>query len=151
MQIEHGADYGWPFCYFDGAQKKLMLAPEYGGDGTKVGLRDKKRAPVAYFPGHWAPDGLTFYSGSSFPAHYRGGAFIAFHGSWNRAPCRRADTSWRSSRSRATRRAAPSKPSPTGSPARQAARCGGAPAGGRGSGPRWRPLHCRQCARPRVR
>ena len=50
MQIEHGADYGWPYCYFDGAQKKLMLAPEYGGDGTKVGLCDKKRAPVAYFP-----------------------------------------------------------------------------------------------------
>ncbi|HKV51840.1 MAG TPA: PQQ-dependent sugar dehydrogenase [Gemmatimonadaceae bacterium] len=86
MHIEHGADYGWPFCYFDGSQKKLMLAPEYGGDGTKVGLCDKKRAPVAFFPAHWAPDGLTFYSGSSFPAHYRGGAFIAFHGSWNRAP-----------------------------------------------------------------
>ena len=38
------------------------------------------------FPGHWAPNGLLFYSGSAFPARYRGGAFIAFHGSWNRAP-----------------------------------------------------------------
>lgn len=86
MHIERGADFGWPFCYYDGSQKKLVLAPEYGGDGTKVGVCDKKRPPVAYFPGHWAPDGLTFYSGASFPAHYRGGAFIAFHGSWNRAP-----------------------------------------------------------------
>jgi len=86
MHIERGADYGWPYCYFDGAQKKLMLAPEYGGDGKKVGVCANKRPPVAYFPGHWAPDGLTFYGGSSFPAHYKGGAFIAFHGSWNRAP-----------------------------------------------------------------
>jgi len=38
------------------------------------------------FPGHWAPDGLMFYTGSQFPAAYSGGAFIAFHGSWNRAP-----------------------------------------------------------------
>jgi len=36
-----------------------VLAPEYGGDG---------------------------YRGKQLPAHYRGGAFIAFHGSWNRAP-----------------------------------------------------------------
>ncbi len=38
------------------------------------------------FPGHWAPDGLLFYTGEMFPESYRGGAFIAFHGSWNRAP-----------------------------------------------------------------
>jgi glucose/arabinose dehydrogenase len=38
------------------------------------------------FPGHWAPNGLAFYTGSQFPARYRSGAFIAFHGSWNRAP-----------------------------------------------------------------
>ena len=44
------------------------------------------RAPVATFPAHWAPNGVVFYTGDLFPAHYRGGAFIAFHGSWNRAP-----------------------------------------------------------------
>ncbi len=38
------------------------------------------------FPAHWAPNGLLFYTGSQFPERYRGGAFIAFHGSWNRAP-----------------------------------------------------------------
>ena len=87
LRLERGADYGWPTCYFDNAQKKLVLAPEYGGDGGKA-VEDcgSKKAPVAFFPAHWAPDGLLFYSGKSFPAKYEGGAFIAFHGSWNRAP-----------------------------------------------------------------
>jgi len=87
LRIEKGADYGWPECYFDNEQKKLVLAPEYGGDGGKtVGVCAEKRGPVAFFPAHWAPNDLTFYTGSQFPAAYDGGAFIAFHGSWNRAP-----------------------------------------------------------------
>ncbi|HEX9083826.1 MAG TPA: PQQ-dependent sugar dehydrogenase, partial [Gemmatimonadaceae bacterium] len=87
LKIEQGGDYGWPTCYFDNQQAKLVLAPEYGGDGGKaVGDCATKKGPEAYFPAHWAPDGLVFYSGSLFPAHYKGGAFIAFHGSWNRAP-----------------------------------------------------------------
>src|SRR5204862_465775 len=36
--------------------------------------------------GHWAPNDVLFYTGSQFPQKYRNGAFIAFHGSWNRAP-----------------------------------------------------------------
>jgi glucose/arabinose dehydrogenase len=87
LKITQGADYGWPYCYFDNTQQKLVLAPEYGGDGgTKVGECAQKTAPVAFFPAHWAPNGLVFYTGSQFPQAYRGGAFIAFHGSWNRAP-----------------------------------------------------------------
>lgn len=86
LKIERDGDYGWPYCYFDGGRKQLVLAPEYGGDGSTVGECAAKRAPAAFFPAHWAPDGLTFYGGSAFPAAYRGGAFIAFHGSWNRAP-----------------------------------------------------------------
>ena len=87
LKIEQGGDYGWPNCYFDGQQAKLVLAPEYGGDGGKAASDcATKKAPEAYFPAHWAPDGLLFYSGSLFPARYKGGAFIAFHGSWNRAP-----------------------------------------------------------------
>ena len=35
LKIEQGGDYGWPTCYFDGQQPKLVLAPEYGGDGGK--------------------------------------------------------------------------------------------------------------------
>jgi glucose/arabinose dehydrogenase/cytochrome c5 len=85
--LERGADYGWPECYFDGMQQKLVLAPEYGGDGGKaIGLCVQKRAPVASFPAHWAPNDLALYNGHQFPAAYAGGAFIAFHGSWNRAP-----------------------------------------------------------------
>ena len=87
LLLEQGADYGWPECYFDGNQKRLVLAPEYGGDGGRtVGVCAQKRAPVAFFPAHWAPDDLLIYNGRQFPAPYRGGAFIAFHGSWNRAP-----------------------------------------------------------------
>jgi glucose/arabinose dehydrogenase/mono/diheme cytochrome c family protein len=87
VQLEQGADYGWPYCYFDLTQQKLVLAPEYGGDGGKaVGRCADKRAPIAAFPAHWAPNDLLLYSGSQFPTAYRGGAFIAFHGSWNRAP-----------------------------------------------------------------
>ncbi len=86
VRVVHGGDYGWPYCYFDGGQAKLVLAPEYGGNGTTVGQCAAKRAPVGWYPAHWAPDDLLFYTGTQFPARYRGGAFIAFHGSWNRAP-----------------------------------------------------------------
>jgi glucose/arabinose dehydrogenase/mono/diheme cytochrome c family protein len=87
VQLERGADFGWPYCYFDLSQQKLVLAPEYGGNGGKaIGLCAGKRAPVAAFPAHWAPNDLAIYDGQQFPAPYRGGAFIAFHGSWNRAP-----------------------------------------------------------------
>ena len=87
VQLERGADFGWPYCYFDLSQQKLVLAPEYGGDGGKaIGPCAGKRAPVAAFPAHWAPNDLAIYDGQQFPAPYRGGAFIAFHGSWNRAP-----------------------------------------------------------------
>ncbi len=85
--LKQGADYGWPECYFDGLQKKLVLAPEYGGDGgRKVGPCADRTPPVAFFPAHWAPNDLLIVSSPTFPAVYRQGAFIAFHGSWNRAP-----------------------------------------------------------------
>jgi mono/diheme cytochrome c family protein len=63
------------------------LAPEYGGDGgKKVGDCASKEPPAAYYPAHWAPNDLKIYRGALFPKAYQGGAFIAFHGSWNRAP-----------------------------------------------------------------
>ena len=86
LRIDQGGDYGWPYCYYDNALQKLVQAPEYGGDGKKLGNCASKKGPEAYFPAHWAPDGLVFYTGSQFPARYKNGAFIAFHGSWNRAP-----------------------------------------------------------------
>ena len=87
MLLKSGGDYGWPECYYDVVQKKLVLAPEYGGDGGKaVGVCANKLAPAAAFPAHWAPNGAVHYDGKQFPARYREGVFIAFHGSWNRAP-----------------------------------------------------------------
>ena len=86
MQVNQGDDFGWPYCYQSVDEKKLVDAPEYGGDGKKTDRCASKKGPVAVFPGHWAPMSLLFYTGTSFPERYRGGAFIAFHGSWNRAP-----------------------------------------------------------------
>ncbi len=81
-----GSNFGWPYCFFDYEQKKLLLNPEYGGDGKKVGRCAEFTAPIASFPAHWAPVDVMFYSGAQFPRRYKGGVFIAFHGSWNRAP-----------------------------------------------------------------
>jgi len=86
LRVRQGDDYGWPYCYYDGLQKKKLLAPEYGGDGKDVGGCDKYAQPIAAYPGHWAPESVLFYTGKLFPARYQGGAFISFHGSWNRAP-----------------------------------------------------------------
>jgi glucose/arabinose dehydrogenase len=86
VQINQGDDFGWPYCYYAFTDQKLVLAPEYGGDGTKTTRCDRQRSAVMAMPGHWAPMSLMFYKGSMFPPRYRGGAFIAFHGSWNRAP-----------------------------------------------------------------
>jgi len=86
VQIEAGADFGWPYCYYDGLAKQKVLAPEYGGDGTQSGRCAEKRDPAIAFPAHWAPMALAFYTGTAFPERYHGGAFLAFRGSWNRAP-----------------------------------------------------------------
>jgi glucose/arabinose dehydrogenase len=86
VRIDDGADYGWPYCYHDPELGRLVLAPEYGGDGSRAGRCAQMEEPLVAFPAHWAPNALLFYDGGSFPEHYHGGAFIAFHGSWNRAP-----------------------------------------------------------------
>lgn len=86
FRIKKGDDAGWPYCYYDNAKQKKLLAPEYGGDRVKTGVCDGKTKSIVQFPGHMAPNGLLFYTGKSFPEKYRNGAFVAFHGSWNRAP-----------------------------------------------------------------
>jgi glucose/arabinose dehydrogenase len=86
LQVRQGDNFGWPYCYYAMDEKKLVTAPEYGGDGKKTEHCTDKKAPVAVFPGHWAPMSLLFYTGNALPAKYKDGVFIAFHGSWNRAP-----------------------------------------------------------------
>ena len=84
-KISKGDNAGWPYIYYDPFKKQKMLAPEYGGDGKKEGS-NQYIDPVAAYPAHLAPNGLLFYTGDMFPEKYRNGAFIAFHGSWNRSP-----------------------------------------------------------------
>ena len=86
LMVKEGADFGWPYCYNDHYQKKKLLAPEYGGDGKTEDQCAGKDKPIMAFPGHWAPNDLLFYTGTMFPARYKNGAFVCFHGSWNRAP-----------------------------------------------------------------
>ena len=87
LLLKQGGDYGWPECYYDGVRRKLVLAPEFGGDGgRKVAECSTKGAPIAAFPAHWAPNAMARYDKTQFPARYRHGVFIAFHGSWDRAP-----------------------------------------------------------------
>jgi glucose/arabinose dehydrogenase len=85
-RISAGDDWGWPYCYYDLSAKQKLLAPEYGGDAKTPGRCATATKPLVAFPGHWAPDGVLIYSGTMFPPSYRGGAFVAFHGSWNRSP-----------------------------------------------------------------
>jgi glucose/arabinose dehydrogenase len=86
VRVGQGDDFGWPYCYYSNEHRKKVLAPEYGGDGEKVGRCASAKDPLLAFPGHWAPLALAFYNGQQFGAKYKGGLFVAFHGSWNRAP-----------------------------------------------------------------
>lgn len=87
LLLKPNGDYGWPECYYDPFVEKLVLAPEYGGDGGKAaGTCASKLAPIAAYPAHWAPNAMVRYDGEQFPQHYRQDVFIAFHGSWDRAP-----------------------------------------------------------------
>ena len=86
LQVAQGDDFAWPYCYYSMEEKKRVTAPEFGGDGKKTDRCQTQKAPVAAYPGHWAPMALHFYTGNALPAKYRAGVFITFHGSWNRAP-----------------------------------------------------------------
>ncbi len=85
-QVKEGSNFGWPYSYWDPIKKARMVAPEFGGDNIKRVDPDPYDKPVIAFPGHWAPIQMTVYAGTQFPEKYRNGAFVAFHGSWNRAP-----------------------------------------------------------------
>jgi glucose/arabinose dehydrogenase len=91
VMIRRGSDNGWPYCYYDDiTEKKKVLAPEYGGNGQIVSNANTDCAamnqPLVNFGAHWAPNGITFYTGRQFPEKYRNGAFVAFHGGFDRAP-----------------------------------------------------------------
>ncbi|MCY4159813.1 MAG: PQQ-dependent sugar dehydrogenase [Bacteroidetes bacterium] len=86
LVVQEGADFGWPYCYYDHQSGIKKLNPEYGGDGEIIGRCEQATLPIHGFPAHWAPNDLLFYTGTQYPEKYHNGAFVAFHGSWNRSP-----------------------------------------------------------------
>jgi hypothetical protein len=80
--VKPGGFYGWPW-YFIGANEDPRRA------GERPDLKDKVTVPDVLIQPHSAPLGVTFYEAASgaaaFPPAYRGQAFVALHGSWNRA------------------------------------------------------------------
>ena len=84
--LKEGVNLGWPYSYWDPIKKARMVSPEYGGDNRKRETNSAFDKPLIAFPGHWAPLQMCLYNGTQFPEKYRGGMFLAFHGSWNRAP-----------------------------------------------------------------
>ena len=76
--VKQGAFYGWPW-YYIGANED----PRHKGE--RPDLAGKITVPDVLIQPHSAPLQMTFYNGSQFPAAYIGDAFVALHGSWNRA------------------------------------------------------------------
>jgi len=77
--IVPGGFYGWPYSY-------IGRNPQPGSLGSKrPDLVARAITPDVLFESHSAALGIDFYTGTTFPEHYRGGAFVAHHGSWNRS------------------------------------------------------------------
>jgi glucose/arabinose dehydrogenase/cytochrome c2 len=77
-RVREGAYYGWPWYYL-GNHEDPRLKSE------RPDLAGKATVPDVLLQPHSASLGMVFYDGSMFPAEYRGSAFAAFHGSWNRS------------------------------------------------------------------
>ncbi|QHT66549.1 c-type cytochrome [Rhodocytophaga rosea] len=86
FKVNEGMDGGWPYFYYDQMKKKKVINPEYEGQAGAAEREKDLEPPIFGFPGHWAPNDVFFYTGNQFPERYKKGAFIAFHGSTNRAP-----------------------------------------------------------------
>jgi glucose/arabinose dehydrogenase len=85
-RITKGTDFGWPYTYYDGVRNVRLVAPEYGGDGRTLATSGSYSAPVLTFHSRRAaPLDLVFYTGTKFPASYRGGGFVVLHGTGNKS------------------------------------------------------------------
>lgn len=76
VRVQKGRFYGWPYCYGDRVPDPIFHNPAKCRDDTP---------PEVAFEAHSAPLGIAFYTATAFPPPYRGGLFVAFHGSWNRS------------------------------------------------------------------
>jgi glucose/arabinose dehydrogenase len=77
-EVRRGAFYGWPYAYL-GAHEDPRRA------GERPDLVKSATVPSVLIESHSAPLGICFYTGTMFPPQYRGAAFVALHGSWNRS------------------------------------------------------------------
>ncbi|WP_407176085.1 PQQ-dependent sugar dehydrogenase [Bradyrhizobium sp. STM 3562] len=77
-RVREGAFYGWPWFYIGGH-------PDPHHAGERDDLKEKVTIPDVLIEAHSASMALTFYDGNNFPSEYRGDAFAAEHGSWNRS------------------------------------------------------------------
>ncbi|CAF4967374.1 unnamed protein product [Rotaria sp. Silwood1] len=75
--------FGWPFAYLSpqNVDPRRRFA---NGSSERPDLVAITRTPDVFFQAHSSALGMQFYRGKQFPAHYQNGAFVAFHGSWNR-------------------------------------------------------------------
>jgi glucose/arabinose dehydrogenase len=77
-RVEPGSFFGWPWFY-------IGNHPEPRMDGARADLATHVTVPDVLIQPHSAPLGIVFYDGTQFPTDYRGDAFVALHGSWNRS------------------------------------------------------------------
>lgn len=77
--VKDGGFYGWPYSYY-GRNVDTRVKP------SRLDLVEKAIVPDYALGSHTASLGLTFYRSDLLPQHYRGGAFVGQHGSWNRQP-----------------------------------------------------------------
>ncbi|WP_211109914.1 PQQ-dependent sugar dehydrogenase [Azospirillum oleiclasticum] len=80
-RIEEGKDYGWPYVFSDRKINPALKPPGRNPDAYAKGTEQ----PILYYTAHAAPMQMVFYNGHGFPPEYRDDAFVAMHGSWNRA------------------------------------------------------------------
>ncbi len=78
--VAKGADFGWPYSYYDGVRKIQLVSPEYGGDGKQQAIGNIVAPVLTFQSKRAAPVDMVDYEGKNFPAQYRGGFFIALHG-----------------------------------------------------------------------
>ncbi|WP_407571532.1 PQQ-dependent sugar dehydrogenase [Deinococcus altitudinis] len=82
--IVRGENYGWPFCYGDRNPDPYTQTGIIPGKISKQEYCDATQGSLLTYTAHAAAIGMKFYTGTQFPAEYRGDAFVAFRGSWNR-------------------------------------------------------------------
>jgi glucose/arabinose dehydrogenase len=83
-RIQQGLHYGWPFCYGDREVDEYLPADPKGS--TKEEFCPDTTPPVLTYQAHSSPLAMIFYEADQFPQEYRGDAFVAMRGSWNRKP-----------------------------------------------------------------